>query len=115
MRSMTHPRPATIGQLKESAYRESVIPQIINGILSKHDLLFLGLRGQAKTRILRMLPLLLDEWMPVLAGTEINDDPVVPMTKTGKAILAREGDAARIEWVHRDDRFHEKLATPDVT
>jgi magnesium chelatase subunit I len=142
---MNHPSISTVGELKQSGYqpcsvkdelrrnviqkikageeifagivgyRDTVIPQIINGLLSKHDLLFLGLRGQAKTRILRMLPLLLDEWMPVLAGTEINDDPVVPMTKTGKAILAREGDAARIEWVHRDDRFHEKLATPDVT
>src|SRR5438132_7964326 len=103
---MTHPKPATVGQLKETGYkpcsvkdelrrnvirklkagddlfpgivgyRDSVIPQIINGILSRHDLLFLGLRGQAKTRILRMLPDLLDEWMPVLAGIDINDDPL---------------------------------------
>ena len=96
-------------------YRESVLPQIINGILSKHDLLFLGLRGQAKTRILRLLPLLLDEWMPVLSGVEINDDPVAPVTKTGKRIIAEQGDDAKIEWVHRSDRYHEKLATPDVT
>jgi magnesium chelatase subunit I len=142
---MTHPRPATLGQLKETGYRpcsvkdelrrnviaklrageelfpgivgyrDSVIPQIVNGILSKHDLLFLGLRGQAKTRILRLLPDLLDEWMPVLAGVEINDDPVIPMTKTGKRIVAEQGDDAKIEWVHRSDRYHEKLATPDVT
>jgi magnesium chelatase subunit I len=96
-------------------YRESVIPQIVNGILSKHDLLFLGLRGQAKTRILRLLPTLLDEWIPVLAGVEINDDPVAPMTKTGKRIITEQGDDAQIEWVHRDDRYQEKLATPDVT
>jgi magnesium chelatase subunit I len=142
---MSHPRAATIGQLKESGYRpcsvkdelrrnvirklksgeelfpgivgyrESVIPQIINGILSKHDLLFLGLRGQAKTRILRLLPLLLDEWIPVLAGTEINDDPIAPKSKTGRRIVAEQKDDAAIEWVHRDDRYHEKLATPDVT
>src|SRR5580704_6782686 len=97
MRSMTHPRPATIGQLKESAYRESVIPQIINGILSKHDLLFLGLRGQAKTRILRLLPLLLDEWIPVLSDTEINDDPITPKSKTGRRIVAEQKDDAAIE------------------
>ena len=142
---MSHPRPATLGQLKETnyrpssvkdelrrnvirklrdgeelfpgiiGYRESVIPQIINGILSKHDLLFLGLRGQAKTRILRMLPDLLDEWMPVLAGTEINDDPIRPTTKTGKRLIAEQGDDTKIEWVHRSDRYKEKLATPDVT
>src|SRR5690348_1369682 len=142
---MTHPRPATVGQLKETGYRpssvkdevrrnliaklragetlfpgivgyrDSVIPQIVNGILSKHDLLFLGLRGQAKTRIIRMLPELLDEWLPVLSGVEINDDPMEPMTKTGKRLIAEQGDDAKIEWVHRSDRYQEKLATPDVT
>src|SRR5438094_2430624 len=141
----SHPRAATVGQLKETGYRPSsvkdelrrnviralkekqelfpgivgyrdtVIPQIINGILSKHDLLFLGLRGQAKTRILRMLPDLLDEWIPVLAEVEINDDPLAPSTKAGKRIVAEQGDDAKIEWVHRSDRYHEKLATPDVT
>ncbi|HSV13456.1 MAG TPA: sigma 54-interacting transcriptional regulator [Tepidisphaeraceae bacterium] len=143
--SHSHPHPATVGQLKETdyrpmsvkdelrknlirklkageqlfpgilGYRDSVIPQIVNGILSKHDLLFLGLRGQAKTRILRMLPDLLDEWMPVLSGVEINDDPLSPMTKTGQRIVAEQGDDAKIEWVHRSDRYQEKLATPDVT
>src|SRR5580692_5001103 len=142
---MSHPHPATLGQLKEGGYkscsvkdelrrnvivklkageelfpgiigyRDSVLPQIVNGILSRHDLLFLGLRGQAKTRILRMLPLFLDEWIPVLAGTEINDDPLKPMTKTGKRLIAEQGDDASIEWVNRQDRYHEKLATPDVT
>jgi magnesium chelatase subunit I len=142
---MSHPRPATVGQLKETGYhpcsvkdelrrnvirklknseelfpgivgyRDSVIPQIINGLLSKHDLLFLGLRGQAKTRILRLLPELLDEWMPILADTEINDDPIRPTSKTGKRLIAEQGDDAKIEWVHRADRYHEKLATPDVT
>lgn len=142
---MSHPRPATLGQLKETGYRpcsvkdelrrnvirklkageelfpgivgyrDSVIPQIINGILSKHDLLFLGLRGQAKTRILRMLPELLDEWMPVLSGVDINDDPLAPTSKTGQRVVAEQGDDAKIEWVHRLDRYHEKLATPDVT
>jgi magnesium chelatase subunit I len=140
-----HPRAATVGQLKQIGYRpvsvkdelrrnlikklktkeelfpgivgyrESVLPQIVNGILSKHDLLFLGLRGQAKTRILRMLPTLMDEWIPTLAATEINDDPIAPVTRTGKRIIADQGDDAPIEWVHRDDRYHEKLATPDVT
>ena len=142
---MPHPRPATVGQLKETdyrpcsvkdelrrnlvselkaggelfegivGYRDTVIPQIVNGILSKHDLLFLGLRGQAKTRILRMLPELLDEWMPVLGGIDINDDPIQPMTNTGKRLIAEQADDAKIEWVHRSDRYHEKLATPDVT
>jgi magnesium chelatase subunit I len=142
---MSHPSPATLGQLKATGYkpssvkdelrrnvirklkageelfpgivgyRDTVIPQIVNGILSKHDLLFLGLRGQAKTRILRMLPELLDEWIPVLAGVEIADDPVAPTTKTGKRIVAEQGDDAKIEWVHRSDRYREKLATPDVT
>ncbi len=142
---MNHPRPATVGQLKETGYRpssvkdelrrnliaklrkgedlfpgiigyrDSVIPQIVNGILSKHDLLFLGLRGQAKTRIIRMLPELLDEWLPVLSGVEINDDPIEPMTKTGKRLIAEQGNDANIEWVHRSARYQEKLATPDVT
>ena len=96
-------------------YRESVIPQLVNGLLSRHDLLFLGLRVQAKTRILRMLPQLLDEWIPTLAGTEINDDPLAPVTRAGKRLVAEQADDAPIEWVHRDDRYHEKLATPDVT
>jgi magnesium chelatase subunit I len=142
---MSHPRVATVGQLKETGYhpstvkdelrrnlirklkageelfpgivgyRDSVLPQIVNGLLSKHDMLFLGLRGQAKTRLLRMLPLLLDEYIPVIAGTEINDDPLAPITKTGKRLISEQGDDTPIEWVHRDNRYQEKLATPDVT
>lgn len=96
-------------------YRDTVIPQIVNGILSRHDMLFLGLRGQAKTRILRMLPELLDEWIPVLADLDINDDPIKPSTRTGQRLVSEQGDDAKIEWVHRSDRYHEKLATPDVT
>ncbi|MGH7179121.1 MAG: sigma 54-interacting transcriptional regulator [Tepidisphaeraceae bacterium] len=145
MPSTSHPRPATVGQLKETGYapasvkdelrrnlirklrakedlfpgivgyRDTVIPQIVNGILARHDLLFLGLRGQAKTRIIRMLPQLLDEWIPALAGVDINDDPIAPTTRTGRRILSEQGNDAAIEWVHRDARYHEKLATPDVT
>ncbi|MFN4242393.1 MAG: AAA family ATPase [Tepidisphaerales bacterium] len=96
-------------------YRDTVIPQIVNGILARHDLLFLGLRGQAKTRILRMLPTLLDEWIPVLAGVEIPDDPLRPVTTAGKRVLAEQGDDAPIAWLHREQRYHEKLATPDTT
>ena len=96
-------------------YRDTVLPQIIHGMLSLHDLLFLGLRGQAKTRILRMLPELLDEWIPVIAGTEINDDPLRPITTLGKRLIAEQADSTPIEWIHRSTRYHEKLATPDVT
>ncbi|HTV47748.1 MAG TPA: sigma 54-interacting transcriptional regulator [Phycisphaerae bacterium] len=96
-------------------YEDTVIPEVINGILSRHDLLFLGLRGQAKTRLLRMLPDLLDEWIPILAGCEIPDDPIAPRLATGKRIVSEQGDDAPIEWVHRSSRYHEKLATPDVT
>src|SRR6478672_5199435 len=73
-------------------YRDTVIPQVVHGILAKHDMLFLGLRGQAKTRMLRMLPDLLDEWIPVLADVEINDDPIAPMTNSGKRIVAEQKD-----------------------
>src|ERR1041384_7750375 len=86
-------------------YRETVLPQIVNAILSKHDVLFLGLRGQAKTRILRMLPDLLDEYIPTLSGTEINDDPLLPITTTGKRIIAEQGDETPIEWIHRSARY----------
>jgi len=96
-------------------YRDTVLPQIVHAILSRHDILFLGLRGQAKTRMLRMLPDLLDEWIPTLSGTEINDDPLLPITTTGRRILAEQGEDATIEWIHRSTRYHEKLATPDVT
>ncbi|MBX9681961.1 MAG: sigma 54-interacting transcriptional regulator [Gemmataceae bacterium] len=96
-------------------YEETVLPQIQNAILSKHDMLFLGLRGQAKTRMLRQLVNLLDDAMPVIAGSEVNDDPLRPLSKIGRDLIAKLGDATSIEWVGREHRYHEKLATPDVT
>lgn len=96
-------------------YDETVIPQVVNAILSQHDLLFLGLRGQGKTRMLRMLTRFLDEQMPVIAGSEVNDDPLCPLSKYGRDLVAHRGDDCPIEWIHRDRRYHEKLATPDVT
>ena len=138
-------RPRTLRELKESGYRpisvkaemrrnllnklrneedifpgifgfdETVIPQIENAVLSKHDMLFLGLRGQGKTRMLRMLVNLLDEAIPVISGSEINDDPCAPISKYARDLLAEKGDDCPIEWVGREQRYHEKLATPDVT
>jgi magnesium chelatase subunit I len=96
-------------------YEETVLPQIQNAILSKHDMLFLGLRGQAKTRMLRQLVHLLDDAIPIIAGSEINDNPFHPISKPVRELIAEKGDAAPIEWIGRDQRFHEKLATPDVT
>lgn len=96
-------------------YDETVIPQVVNALLSKHDVLFLGLRGQGKTRMLRMLTSFLDEVIPVVAGSEINDDPLAPLSGYARERVAAEGDNCPIEWVGRDRRYHEKLATPDVT
>ena len=96
-------------------YDQSVIPQLINGLLARHDLLFLGLRGQAKTRLLRALPHLLDEYIPTLEGQELLDNPLAPALKSGQALVEQLGDDAPIRWVHRSQRYHEKLATPDVT
>jgi magnesium chelatase subunit I len=96
-------------------YDETVIPQVVNAVLSGHDLLFLGLRGQGKTRMLRMLVHLLDEALPIVAGSEINDDPFAPLSKYARDVVANKGDACPIEWIGRDRRYHEKLATPDVT
>jgi magnesium chelatase subunit I len=96
-------------------YEETVLPQIQNGILSLHDLLFLGLRGQGKTRMLRMLTSLLDEAIPVVAGSEINDDPLSPLSKYARDRVQAEGDDCPVAWLGRDERYHEKLATPDVT
>ena len=138
-------RPRTLGELKSSGYRmesvkdemrrnliakleageplfpdilgyeETVVPQIQNAILSKHDMLFLGLRGQAKTRMLRQLVHLLDEAIPIVAGSEVNDHPFAPVSKYARDLVAERGDDTPIEWVGRDRRYHEKLATPDVT
>jgi magnesium chelatase subunit I len=96
-------------------YDETVLPQLVNAILSKHNFILLGLRGQAKSRILRGLVDLLDDRIPVVPGCEIHDDPLAPLCAACRARAAREGDALPIHWLPRDARFVEKLATPDVT
>src|ERR671932_2425765 len=96
-------------------YDETVIPQLVNAILSRHNFILLGLRGQAKSRILRALTTLLDEEMPIIAGSEVNDNPFAPISKYSRALLDEAGDDTPIAWVGRDQRFVEKLATPDVT
>jgi magnesium chelatase subunit I len=96
-------------------YDETVIPQLVNAILARHNLILLGLRGQAKSRIIRQLTELLDEHLPIIAGSEVNDDPLGPISAFGQQTIASQGDATEIAWVDRDARFVEKLATPDVT
>jgi magnesium chelatase subunit I len=96
-------------------YEDTVIPDTERALLSRHNILFLGLRGQAKTRMARQMVDLLDEHMPVVAGSEINDDPLKPMSKYAKDLIAEKGDATPIEWIHRSERYSEKLATPDVS
>lgn len=96
-------------------YDETVVPQVVNAVLSMHDMLFLGLRGQGKTRMLRMLVNLLDDALPIVAGSDINDDPYHPLSKYGRDHVANYGEECPIEWIGRDRRYHEKLATPDVT
>jgi magnesium chelatase subunit I len=96
-------------------FDDTVIPEIQNAILARHDLILLGLRGQAKSRIIRMLPSLLDEYIPMISGTELNDDPFAPASKKGIEMVAELGDDTPVEWLHRSQRFGEKLATPDTT
>jgi magnesium chelatase subunit I len=96
-------------------FDKTVIPQIENAILSRHDFILLGLRGQAKTRLLRMLSAFLDEKLPVLADCPLNDDPYHPISKRGKQLVEEHGDDAPVAWLTREDRYREKLATPDVT
>jgi magnesium chelatase subunit I len=138
-------RPATLGQLRESGwqslpvkeeirrnavtkiaageplldrvlgYETTVMPQLENALLAGHDIIFLGERGQAKTRIIRSLVNLLDEWMPVIAGSEINDDPYEPVSKYARDLIHDHGDDTAIAWIHREDRYGEKLATPDTS
>ncbi len=138
-------RPATLGELKRTGYRprsvkdemrenlirklregeaifpgilgydDTVIPQVTNAILARHDMLFLGLRGQAKTRMVRALPALLDEYAPAVSGCDVMDDPLDPKFRRARAIVDEHGDATPIRWFHRNERYHEKLATPDVT
>jgi len=96
-------------------YEDTVLPQIANAILSRHHFILLGLRGQAKTRIIRGLLTLLDEEIPILAGSEVNDDPFAPISRDGRRIVEEYGDRAPIAWLPRAQRYVEKLATPDVT
>ena len=96
-------------------YEETVMPQLVNALLSRHNIILLGLRGQAKSRILRALTTLLDDVIPIVAGSEVNDNPFAPISKYARNVLEECGDVTRIDWVGRDSRFVEKLATPDVT
>jgi len=90
-------------------------PKLINAILAKHNIILLGLRGQAKSRIIRQLTELLDDQIPIIAGSEVNDDPYKPISAYGRQTLEIHGDLTHIDWIDRDSRFVEKLATPDVT
>jgi magnesium chelatase subunit I len=138
-------RPATLGQLRESGwqsvpvkeevrrnavrkiaageplfdrvlgYEDTVMPQLENALLAGHDIIFLGERGQAKTRIIRSLLNLLDQWLPIVAGSEINDDPYAPVSRYARELVHDHGEDTPIAWVHREDRYGEKLATPDTS
>ena len=138
-------RPQTLGELKESGYRprsvkdelrenliarlcngedpfpgifgyrHTVLPMLHNAILARHDIILLGLRGQAKTRLLRSLANLLDEWLPAVSGSEVNESPFEPITAYGRRIVTERGDETPIVWIPRSERYREKLATPDVT
>lgn len=96
-------------------YEETVIPDVERAILAGHDINFLGLRGQAKTRLARLMVHLLDEYIPIVAGSELNDDPLKPLSRDSRDLIAEKGDNTPIDWLHRDDRYTEKLATPDVS
>lgn len=96
-------------------YQDTVVPQLENAVLSGQDVILLGERGQAKSRIIRSLTSLLDEYTPILADAEIPENPLAPISSQGKKIVADQGDAAAIRWLHRDNRYGEKLATPDIT
>ncbi|MEK7410333.1 MAG: magnesium chelatase, partial [Actinomycetota bacterium] len=96
-------------------FENTVMPQLENALLAGHDVIFLGERGQAKTRMIRSLVGLLDQWMPIVAGSEINDDPYSPVSRFAIDAVAEYGDNTPIAWVHRDTRFGEKLATPDTS
>jgi magnesium chelatase subunit I len=145
MTTTASPRPGTLGELRASGwismpvkeeirrnavaliavgrplfdgvmgYEHTVMPQLENALLAGHDVIFLGERGQAKTRMIRSLTGLLDEWMPIIAGSEINDDPYAPVSRHARTLVEQHGDDTPISWVHRDDRFGEKLATPDTS
>jgi len=109
MRTKENVFPGIVG------YEETVIPDMERAILSRHNMILLGLRGQAKTRIARQMTNLLDEYMPVIEGSEMNDDPLQPISRFARELVAEKGDDTPIRWVHRSERYIEKLATPDVT
>lgn len=116
-------RDNLIGNMKDKkqvfqgvwGYEHSVIPELETAILSRHNINLLGLRGQAKTRLARLMVHLLDEYIPIVEGSEINDDPFNPISRYATNLITEKGDETPVVWVHRDDRFAEKLATPDVT
>ena len=142
---MTHTHPTTLGALKQTGWRsrsvkqemrenlldklsrgeklfpgivgfdQTVIPQLVNAILSRHHFILLGLRGQAKTRIIRQLYTLLDEWQPIIEGTPLNEDPYHPITPAARRMAEELGDDLPVAWRHREERYQEKLATPDVS
>jgi len=112
VRALAEKRPLVEGII---GFEDTVLPQLANALLAGHDMIFLGERGQAKTRIIRELVGLLDEWMPIVAGSEINDDPYAPASTHARHLVADRGDDTPIEWVHRDRRYGEKLATPDTS
>lgn len=142
---MANEQPATLGALRASGYRvlpireeirknlianlekgerlfpgimgyeDTVIPQLENAVLSGHDIILLGERGQAKSRIIRSLTSLLDEWTPIIAGVEIPENPYAPISEQGRQMVEELGDETPISWMHRDERYGEKLATPDIT
>lgn len=109
IKAKENPFPGILG------YEDSVIPDTERALLSRHNILFLGLRGQAKTRMARQMIALLDEYVPYIAGSEINDDPLQPISKYAVDLIAEKGDATPIAWLHRSERYGEKLATPDVS
>jgi magnesium chelatase subunit I len=96
-------------------FDDTVIPDLQTAVLSRHDILLLGLRGQAKTKIARLMINLLDEYIPAVEGSELNDDPIIPLSAFAKEIISKEGDKTKISWIHRSERYTEKLATPDVS
>ncbi|NML21768.1 sigma 54-interacting transcriptional regulator [Pseudoflavitalea sp. G-6-1-2] len=116
-------RANLLGKLKKQeqtfngilGYEDTVVPDVERALLSRHNILFLGLRGQAKTRMARQMTELLDEYIPVIAGSEINDDPLNPISKYSIDLIAAHGDDTPIQWLHRSQRYGEKLATPDVS
>jgi magnesium chelatase subunit I len=112
VRNITEGKPLFEGVM---GYEDTVMPQLENALLAGHDIVFLGERGQAKTRMIRSLTDLLDEWMPIVAGSEINDDPYHPVSRHAKNLVEAEGDNTPITWVHRSERSGEKLATPDTS